>query len=106
MTELSDATWTKIRQLFPASHQPKVATILQNECGNNLPFLENADKDGLDRIRFAALKLSNGSLKELQEAVDLAKSDWRDLLVAAGFAHTVDAYKQWKISKAPSRPPR
>jgi hypothetical protein len=106
MTELSDAPWNKIRQLFPAEHQPKVATILQNECGNNLPFLENLDKDGLDRIRFAALKLSNGSLKKLQEAVDLAKSDWRDLLVAAGVAHSVDAHKQWKISKAPSRPPR
>jgi hypothetical protein len=106
MTELSDATWNKIRQLFPVEEQSSVATILENECGNNLPFLENADKDGLDRFRYAALKLSNGSLTKLQEAVDLAKSDWRDLLVAAGFAHSVDAHKQWKISKAHSQPPR
>ena len=32
---------------------------------------------------FAALKLSEGNLDRLREAIGLAKTDWRDLLMAA-----------------------
>ena len=44
---------------------------------------------------FAALKLSGGDLGELRSAIRLAKADWRDLLVAAGFAEDVGAHKRW-----------
>ena len=97
MTDLSQATWQKIRQLFPAALHDEVATVLENECGNNLPFLEAVDADALDRFRFAALKLSSGNLERLHEAIDLAKTDWRDLLIYAGFADSVDAHRQWCI---------
>jgi hypothetical protein len=97
MTDLSPATWQKIRQLFhPALHE-EVAALLEKECGNNLPFLERVDADALDRFRFAALKLSNGNLEMLNQAIDLAKTDWRDLLIYAGFADSVDAHRQWCI---------
>jgi hypothetical protein len=33
-------------------------------------------------------------MEKLVGAVKLAKSDWRDLLVAAGFADSVEAHKQ------------
>jgi len=49
----------------------------------------------MDRIRFAALKLSKGDLERLQEAVRLAKIDWRDLLVAAGFANDINIHQSW-----------
>jgi len=51
---------------------------------------------GLERFRFAALKLSRGRMDKLADAVRLANKDWRDLLVAAGFADSVDAHKDWK----------
>ena len=99
MSELSESTWEKVRALFPPAQHQAVADILLSECGNNLPYLENVDKEGLERYRFAALKLSNGSLTRLREAIELAKSDWRDLLVAAGFATSADAHKRWRLSK-------
>ena len=99
MSELSDSTWEKVRALFPLAQHQAVADILLSECGNNLPYLENVDKEGLERYRFAALKMSNGSLTRLREAIELAKSDWRDLLVAAGFAASADAHKRWRVSK-------
>ena len=75
-------------------------TILVEECGNNLPFLHNTDEAGMDRFRFAALKLSGGDLDKLRDAVRLAKTDWRDLLAAAGFANDVTAHRSW----LPARP--
>jgi len=36
-------------------------------------------------------------MDKLREAVKLANTDWRDLLVAAGFADSVDAHKHWKL---------
>jgi hypothetical protein len=45
----------------------------------------------------SALKLSGGRMDKLREAVKLANTDWRDLLVAAGFADSVDAHKHWKF---------
>jgi hypothetical protein len=68
MPELSVATWEKLRKVFPPELHEEVARILENECGNNLPFLEKIDKHGLERFRFAALKLGNGKLDELRSA--------------------------------------
>jgi hypothetical protein len=97
MAVLSEATWERVRQLFPPEQHEAVARILETECGNNLPFSEKETSCGLERLRFAALKLSKGNMENLCRAVNLAKRDWRDLLVAAGFAHSVDAHKHWVI---------
>jgi len=97
MTSLSDDTFEKIRALFPLEQQSNVANILAVECGNNLPFFENADEDQLERIRFAVLKLSDGDVSELKRAIHIAKIDWRDVLVAAGFADSVTAHKEWHM---------
>ena len=60
-----------------------------------MPFLETETDDGLKRVRFAALKLSEGNMEKLHRAVKLAKTDWRDFPVAAGFADSVHAHKHW-----------
>ncbi len=96
MAALSEATWEKIRALFPLTQHDEVAAILQNQCGANLPFLGKETPEGLERFHFAALKLSPGKTDKLLEAVRLANTDWRDLLVAAGFADSADAHKDWK----------
>ena len=49
----------------------------------------------MDRIRLAAIKLSNGVYAKLVEAVSLANTDWRDLLMAAGFGYDIDAHNKW-----------
>ena len=95
MASVNEATWEKVRKLFPPDQHDAVARILETECGNNLPFLETKTPDELERVRFAALKLSEGNMEKLHRAVKLAKTDWRDLLVAAGFADSVHAHKHW-----------
>jgi hypothetical protein len=54
------------------------------------------DLSGLDRIRFAAVRFSGGQLSCLREAVRLAQADWRDLLVASGFADDIHAHQEWQ----------
>jgi hypothetical protein len=56
---------------------------------------EHATPESLERIRFAALKQSGGTLDGLAAAIRLAKTDWRDLLVAAELADDVDAHLAW-----------
>lgn len=70
-----------------------------SECGTNLPFCEKSTPESLERIRFATLKLSKGSIRQLRESVDLAKMDWRDALVAAGFAESLTAHIEWVPKK-------
>jgi hypothetical protein len=92
---LSPATLSRLKALFSPSEQSEAEELLVELCGSNLPFCENSDSTSLERLRFAALKLSGGRLSELYSAVDLANTDWRDLLVAAGFADDVEAHKSW-----------
>jgi hypothetical protein len=48
-----------------------------------------------ERICAALLKCSNGKIDNLYEAINLANTDWRDLLVSAGFAEDISAHKNW-----------
>ena len=94
MSGLSPETVRRIDAMFPPDSRSEVAELLAHQCGNNLPFLEKLNEIELERFRFAALKLSNGNIGKLKEAIVLAKRDWRDLLVFAGFG-TSDSHKLW-----------
>jgi hypothetical protein len=50
---------------------------------------------GIERVRFAVLKIGGGSLDRLWTAVKLAQSDWRDVVVVAGFGDDVPAHLRW-----------
>lgn len=92
---LSPETWKRVNLLFKAEEWEQVATLLDEQCGNNLPFLEEFDEYQLERVRFAALKISNGSFPKLMGAFELAQSDWRDLLMAAEFGYDIHAHEAW-----------
>ena len=92
---LSPKTEEHIAALFPLKFKDEVADLLVYQCGNNIPFCEKSDEFQLERVRFAALKLSHGDMGKLQEAIRLAQTDWRDLLMAAGFGEDVNAHKRW-----------
>jgi hypothetical protein len=95
MVELSPETRFRLEVVFHGESRLVAARMIEEECGNNLPFLENLDARGLERYRFAVLKLSGGDLARLRTAIELAKMDWRDLLIAAGFASDVQAHEHW-----------
>lgn len=91
MATISPETQRRLDILFRQEDRAEAARLLAEQCGNNLPFLENLDEQRLERFRFAALKLSGGDLSRLREAIDVAKTDWRDLLMAAGFGEDLRA---------------
>ena len=93
--ELSFGTLKRLERIFSAEDRAVVADLLVNECGENLPGCEGATSTSLERIRFAVLKVSEGSTSKLLDALQLAQVDWRDLLVAAGFAEDVTIHSAW-----------
>ena len=93
--DLTPRTKEVIARLFDSSTIPEVEGLLADECGNNLPLYKPATPEGLERIRFALLKISHGDINKLLEAISLAKRDWRDILVWAGFANDLNAHEEW-----------
>ena len=93
--KLSPLTAQLVEKLFAPGDQAEAARLLSDECGNNLPFCKDYDETKMERIRFAALRVSIGTLEDLHRAVDLAKRDWRDLLVWARFAESLSAHQEW-----------
>ena len=80
MTPLSPEVQAQVELVFSPELQAEAAAILAEQCGTNIPRWEMA---GIDRLRLAALKLSQGRIEKLQKAVDMAKRDLRNVLMAA-----------------------
>lgn len=98
--QLSPETIRRVDILFRPEDRERAKTLLYERCGNNLPFLEKKDMYELERFRFAALKYSDGNLSMLEAALKLAHGDWRDLLMASGFAHDIDGHRRWEPKPA------
>ena len=92
---LSNATRLRVETLFDKDDQQIATELLVSECGSNLPFCHDSGPGECERVRFAAIKLSGGRIEQLREAIELAKTDWRDLLMSAGFGNDVSAHKRW-----------
>ena len=93
---LSPDTRERLNAAFAPADRAEAERMLVHECGANLPFCEDSDPRSLDRLRYAAMKLSGGRLDGLRDAVELAKIDWRDLLMAAGFGSDISAHQRWR----------
>ncbi len=100
-TILSSGTIRRIAALFPESQQAEVAELLIAECGDNLPFADTLGAAGVERVQFAVLKLSGGSIDLLWDEVELAQLDWRDALVGAGFGDDEQAHLGWLADAKP-----
>src|SRR5215471_12768684 len=97
MVELSERTASHVRLLFSADHVADAIRLLREECADKLPIVgSTSTPSSLERIRFAALRLSGGDIGRLRYAIELANADWRDLLVAAEFADDVHAHETWQ----------
>lgn len=96
---MTPALSTRTRQLVDSLFDPidvdEACFWLEEECGNNLPFCSDSDENHMERIRFAALKLSKGNPHKLLRAIEEARTDWRDLLLAAGFGTDENAHDAW-----------
>ena len=92
---LSPGTRRRVEIVFAREDQPTAEAILATECGNNLPFQGQCNRYELERVRFAAMKFSGGKLEGLRKAVQMAKRDWRNLLMSSGFGNDVTAHQRW-----------
>lgn len=88
--KLSPRTEELIERFFEPSEQSNAKHLLMSE-----PFRGSSGEYCSERLCFAAIKISEGSMEELRRAVDLAQIDFRDLLMAADFGHDVHAHDIW-----------
>lgn len=96
MTNITQLVERHILRLFSVEERGEAARVLREDCGAALPGAPNASVEGIERIQCAALKLSEGRMDKLYDAISLAQTDWRDLLVAAGFAEDTEAHRKWR----------
>jgi len=94
MIPLSEATRERLTALFDSNDLATAEQLLVALTGE--PSASPATPESLERLRFAAIRVSGGTVHGLREALDLATTDWRDLLAAARFAGDVRAHSQWK----------
>jgi len=99
MVPLSNRTLELVERIYSGELLRAVIQLLENECSDNLPFLEKESPEGLERFRFAVLKIGKSNISKIETAIELAKQDWRDLLVAAKFANSEKAHREWAKNK-------
>jgi hypothetical protein len=101
---LSVATRDRLEVLFEGADLVEAEQILSYEClgpggieGTGSTNMNGADpvRAMVERLRFAALKVSEGNLDELRRAVAWARVDSRDLLLWAGFDRDVRQHLDW-----------
>jgi hypothetical protein len=85
MTGTTPRLERRIRRDFP---QPGSAAGVLGLLAD-LPRRAGYDQDMLlsERVQAAIVVAAGGDIVRLRQMLDLAAYDWRDLLVAAGFAH-------------------
>ena len=93
MDALGSRVGAALRAVFSEDDSAAARALLENELGLNTPGIST--QAGLERVRLATLKCSGGSLDGLVKALDLAKTDYRDVLMAAGFGHDTRAHLNW-----------
>ena len=99
--KLSPGTRRRVDHLFPRGDRATVAQLLADECGEGLPSWPACDPYGLERVRYAAMKVARGDLGRLREAIALANRDWNGLLAAAQFDLDGRAHESWPGPTAP-----
>ena len=81
--------------IFPDENNERIDLILASECGPVQVHAPDFDDGAMERIWLAALKMSGGSIAGLEKAAKLARRDWRDLLLGAGFGNDLTAHLRW-----------
>ena len=81
--------------LFDEPMRSHVKRTLLDSVSENIPFCDDETPEGMDRIRFSIMKLTDENSDNFAMAVELAQTDWRDLFMAAGFGHDANEHNNW-----------
>ena len=93
--KLGPETQRRVNLLFDPALSGLASRMLMEQCGNNIPFDQTCDKYQMERLPYAVLKLSGGDIDKLQQAINDATVDSRDVLMAAGFGDDIEAHRKW-----------
>jgi hypothetical protein len=87
-----------IQKTCPTSHQQAVGNLLSDQCSVSLPGVGIPPEwiDVIDRVQLATIRGSSWNIEKLKSNVSLANSDWRDVLMAAGFGENLTAHTLWQ----------
>ncbi|WP_158268884.1 hypothetical protein [Pseudomonas mangrovi] len=99
MSDLSQDTTSLVHALYQSREAVEICHVLENECGTEALSCEGWTPVQMERVRYAVLRLATENSMSLDSAIDLAKKDWRDLLIAAGFGNELNAHKEWERRK-------
>jgi hypothetical protein len=81
--------------LAPANLRREILSLLDSRCSTGLPFCEKDRDELIERIQMAVIRKTAFDMRCISENVDLANTDWRDLLVLAEFADDLSAHQVW-----------
>ena len=95
ISSLTDDTLARLESAFAECHRAEAIRLLTDDCTSESMHLSSDCEASVERCRIAAIKLSEGTLKGLVDAICLAQTDYRDLLMAAGFGEDVLAHLEW-----------
>jgi hypothetical protein len=73
---------------------------LERECSAEALGCGNWTPSQMERLWFAAIKLAYENPGHIAKTFDLARTDLRDLLMAAGFGRELDAHEKWWAKNA------
>lgn len=94
--EPGDGVAAAVESIFPPSDRGFARTLLASFINNEeLLFSDLLSSSDLDRILCSVLRVSNGTIEGLCEALEMAADDWAELLVLAGFHKSRIAHRQW-----------
>lgn len=96
---LSERTQKLIAKLFSRSDGVVISDLLYRAVSSNIPYFDNANSEEMERIRFAILKMTKQSPLNLAVGIYLAQTDWRDLLMSAGFGDDTSEYMTWYVKQ-------
>jgi predicted esterase len=110
MIDLTPGTKERLRTLFRPEDLPEAERLLANDDTAARLAGQGWTPAQLERIQFAALRASGGSLDGLRNALVVGRTDWRDLVMSAGFGHDPLAHQSWQpgpgdaVPSGPRRP--
>jgi hypothetical protein len=76
--ELSERVTALIREIFPPADAPRIRELVREFHWSLGPAFD-------DRIHLDILEICGGQAEKVRELVEVAKVDWRDLIMAAEY---------------------
>jgi hypothetical protein len=95
VSELTPRTLQILGIMFSGASRQEMLVRLEQECSAVALGCRNWTPPQMERLWFAVIKLAHERPDLIPKTFALAKTDWRDLLMAAGFGHEPDAHEKW-----------